>query len=83
MIVADDERLDLAAEAFARVIDAKSPWTYRHSHGVADIAVSMGRSLGFPDTDLRELRRAALLHDLGKLGVSNLVLDKPGKLTEA
>ena len=83
VIVADDERLDLAAEAFARVIDAKSPWTYRHSHGVADVAVSMGRSFGFRQRDLRELRRAALLHDLGKLGVSNLVLDKPGRLTDA
>jgi putative nucleotidyltransferase with HDIG domain len=82
VIVADDEHLDLAAEAFARVIDAKSPWTYRHSQGVADIAVSMARSLGFAADDLRDLRRAALLHDLGKLGVSNLVLDKPGKLTD-
>jgi putative nucleotidyltransferase with HDIG domain len=82
VIVADDDRLDLAAEAFARVIDAKSPWTYRHSHGVADLAVSIGRALGFGDAELRDLRRAALLHDLGKLGVSNLVLDKPDKLTD-
>jgi putative nucleotidyltransferase with HDIG domain len=70
------------AEAFARVIDAKSPWTYRHSHGVAEVAVSLGQSLGFAPGDLRELRRAALLHDLGKLGVSNLILDKPGKLSD-
>jgi putative nucleotidyltransferase with HDIG domain len=82
VMVADNDRLDLVAEAFARVVDAKSPWTYRHSHGVADIATSIGRSLGFSEQGLRDLRRAALLHDLGKLGVSNLILDKPGKLTD-
>jgi putative nucleotidyltransferase with HDIG domain len=82
IVAADHDRLDLVAEAFARVIDAKSPWTYKHSHGVADVAVSIGRLFGFPADDLRELRRAALLHDLGKLGVSNLILDKPAKLTD-
>jgi putative nucleotidyltransferase with HDIG domain len=70
------------ALAFAKVIDAKSPWTYQHSTGVADIAQGVGRRLGFSRDELRELRRAALLHDLGKLGVSNLILDKPGKLTD-
>ncbi|MEZ5064627.1 MAG: HD domain-containing phosphohydrolase [bacterium] len=80
--LATDDRLDTVAEAFARVIDAKSPWTYRHSNGVADLAVSMGARLGFRPKELRELRLAALLHDLGKLGVSNLILDKPGKLTD-
>ncbi len=82
ILTADEDRLDLVAEAFARVIDAKSPWTYQHSTGVADIAVTIARSMGFVSHDLREIRRAALLHDLGKLGVSNLILDKPGKLTD-
>ena len=81
VFMADEERLDKIAEAFARVIDAKSPWTYRHSHGVADMSMAIGRLMGLPPAELRELRRAALLHDLGKLGVSNLILDKPGKLT--
>jgi putative nucleotidyltransferase with HDIG domain len=79
---ADEAHLDLVAEAFARVIDAKSPWTYQHSTGVAEIAIGIGRALDFGAIELRELRRAALLHDLGKLGVSNLILDKPGKLTD-
>lgn len=78
---ATEHDLDRIAEAFARVVDAKSPWTYRHSNGVADIAVGIARRLGYRDADVRLLRRAALLHDLGKLGVSNLILDKPGKLT--
>jgi putative nucleotidyltransferase with HDIG domain len=83
VLLATEEKLDLVAEAFARVIDAKSPWTYQHSNGVAEMAVAMGRTLGYPAKELRELRQAALLHDLGKLGVSNLILDKPGKLTDA
>jgi putative nucleotidyltransferase with HDIG domain len=83
VMLAGEDELDQIAEAFAAVIDAKSPWTYRHSHGVADMAVEIGRSLGLSVFDLRALRRAALLHDLGKLSVSNLILDKPDKLTEA
>ena len=79
----DDDRLDIVAEAFALVIDAKSPWTFRHSKGVADISVAIGRSIGCSENELRDMRRAALLHDIGKLGVSSLILDKPGELTNA
>ncbi|HYW07235.1 MAG TPA: HD domain-containing phosphohydrolase, partial [Longimicrobium sp.] len=82
LLVADEDRLDRIAEAFARVIDAKSPYTFRHSEGVAEYAVATARGLGFSAHELRELRRAALLHDIGKLGVSNLILDKPGRLTD-
>jgi HD-GYP domain-containing protein (c-di-GMP phosphodiesterase class II) len=81
VIMAGPEQLDTVAEAFANVIDAKSPWTFEHSNGVADVAVAMGARLGMRETELVELRRAALLHDLGKLGVSSLILDKPGALT--
>ena len=83
MLAADETRIDLVAEAFARVIDAKSPYTYRHSEGVAAIAVDIGAALGLPPAELRELRRAALLHDIGKLGVPNTILDKPTRLDEA
>jgi putative nucleotidyltransferase with HDIG domain len=78
----DDDRVDLVAEAFAGVIDAKSPWTYRHSTGVARISVQMGYAMNLPLDRLRTLYRAALLHDLGKLGVSSLILDKPNPLTD-
>ncbi len=81
-LVADEATLDLIAQAFARVIDAKSPYTYRHSEGVAEFAEAIGRARGFDGDELRDLRRAALLHDIGKLGVSNSILDKPGRLTE-
>jgi HD-GYP domain-containing protein (c-di-GMP phosphodiesterase class II) len=80
-LFADDQRLDNIAEGFAQVIDAKSPWTYRHSLGVSQVAVGIGQVLDLPRPDLRDLKRAALLHDVGKLGISNLILDKPGKLT--
>jgi HD-GYP domain-containing protein (c-di-GMP phosphodiesterase class II) len=81
--VADEARLDRIAEAFASVIDAKSPFTSQHSQGVADIAGQVARQLGLPASELRDLRRAGLLHDIGKLGVSSRILDKAGPLTDA
>lgn len=82
VVLADDARLEHVAEAFALIVDAKSPWTYHHSRGVAEIATGVGGVMGLPGEDLAGLRRAALLHDIGKLGISNRVLDKPGPLAE-
>ena len=76
----DDARLDAIAGAFARVIDAKSPYTATHSQNVATIAVDAGAVAGLSEHDIRTVRRAALLHDIGKLGVSNTILDKPAAL---
>ena len=81
MLTADAGLLDRIASGFSQVIDAKSPWTFRHSEGVAEISVGIADVLGFDFSQRRYLRRAALLHDVGKLGISNLILDKPGKLT--
>ena len=81
--MADGDRLDRIAEAFGDVIDAKSPYTARHSARVARFAVAIGAHLGLEPEALRTLRRAALLHDVGKLGLSNSILDKPGRLTAA
>src|SRR4051812_9695446 len=80
---ADDDRLDRVSEAFAGIVDAKSPYTGRHSAGVAEIAVLLCDALGLDVLERRALRRAGLLHDIGKLGVSNRILDKPGKLDDA
>ena len=74
--------IDNICEAFADVVDAKSPFTYRHSLGVRDAAIAIGAVLGLDATRMQVLRRAALLHDIGKLSISNSVLDKPGKLTD-
>jgi HD-GYP domain-containing protein (c-di-GMP phosphodiesterase class II) len=82
VLAVDEARLDAIAYAFAGVIDAKSPWTYRHSDRACVIVLGLAAALGADDEDLSDLRRAALLHDVGKLAVSNRILDKPGRLTE-
>jgi HD-GYP domain-containing protein (c-di-GMP phosphodiesterase class II) len=82
-VEADDERLDALTTAFAEVIDAKSPFTGRHSYNVAVVAEAMARGMKLNDDVCRAIRRASLVHDLGKLGVSNLILDKRGSLTES
>jgi putative nucleotidyltransferase with HDIG domain len=81
-LAGDEDRLDRIAQAFARVIDAKSPFTASHSVRVAEIADGTALALGLDAEERRTLRRAGLLHDIGKLAVSNRILDKPGKLTE-
>ena len=78
----DDDYLDDIAGAFGKVIDAKSHFTAGHSARVADLAGRIGASMGILPSRRRWLYRAALLHDIGKLGVSNSVLDKPGPLNE-
>ena len=79
----DEDFLDDIAEAFAEVVDSKSPYTSGHSSRVAELADRIAAELGFAPQRRRWLRRGALLHDIGKLGVSNLILDKPAKLTAA
>ena len=82
-ILLDDSYLDDIAAAFAEVIDAKSPFTRGHSERVTLFADMIGQRLGLNEPKRRQLKRAASLHDIGKLGVSNSVLDKPGKLDDA
>jgi HD-GYP domain-containing protein (c-di-GMP phosphodiesterase class II) len=76
----DDDYLDDIALAFGEVVDSKSPYTSGHSERVAEYADGIASQLGLPMQRRRWLRRGALLHDVGKLGVSNAVLDKPGQL---
>ena len=76
----DEERLDWIASAFALVVDAKSSFTFQHSARVAGLAVFIAEQMGLPRENQVRLRRAGLLHDIGKLGVPNRILDKPGKL---
>ena len=80
VIPADESKLDKVAHAFALVIDAKSSFTYRHSDRVAAYAEAIAREMGLPEREQIRLRRAGLLHDVGKLSVPNRILDKPGKL---
>jgi putative nucleotidyltransferase with HDIG domain len=80
-LTATERTTDNICIAFAEIIDAKTPFTYQHSKGVADAAVAIAQGLGVGDREVKTLRRAALLHDIGKLGISNTILEKPGKLT--
>ena len=74
-------QIDNICEAFANVVDAKSPFTYRHSLRVTETAVALAEALELGRERTSLVRRAALLHDLGKLGISNTILDKPSSLS--
>jgi putative nucleotidyltransferase with HDIG domain len=82
-VPASPERIDNICRAFATVIDAKSPYTYNHSLGVALAAVQIAEGMHLAPATITLIRRAALLHDIGKLSVSNAILEKPGKLTDS
>lgn len=75
----DEDYLDDVAEAFAEVVDSKSPFTSGHSRRVALFTDMIAEQMGLPERQRRYLKRVALLHDIGKLGVSNQILDKPGR----
>ena len=68
--------------ALSRAIDAKSQWTLGHSERVTEIAELIGAELGISDEEHKELRVAALLHDIGKIAVPEVILDKKEKLTD-
>lgn len=65
-------------EALASALDAREHETDRHSHRVADLAVRIGRQMGLTNREIRTLREAARLHDVGKIGIPDQVLLKPG-----
>lgn len=79
----DDDELEAALDAVADFVDLKSPFTIGHSLGVADLAGKAACHLDLPAGDVTTVRRAALVHDVGRLGVSNAVWDKQAPLTHA
>jgi HD-GYP domain-containing protein (c-di-GMP phosphodiesterase class II) len=78
--IVDEDYLDDIAAAFAQVVDSKSPYTSGHSQRVTLFTDLIAKQMELSMEQRRWLKRAALLHDIGKLGVSNSILDKPGKL---
>jgi HD-GYP domain-containing protein (c-di-GMP phosphodiesterase class II) len=80
MVIGLGEARDLA-QLFAHVVDAKSPYTARHSEGVARLTCRLARKLGLAGERLMLIEIAALLHDLGKLRVPDEILDKRGALS--
>ena len=68
-------------QALARTVDAKSPWTAGHSLRVTEMAIHIGAAMGLTAEQMDGLERGSLLHDIGKIGIPSIVLDKEGKLT--
>jgi HD-GYP domain-containing protein (c-di-GMP phosphodiesterase class II) len=78
----DAEELDAALEAVADFADLKSPYFTGHSRGVAALVDEAAPRYGLPNGEAVKVRRAALLQDIGRLGVSNAIWDKPGPLSQ-
>lgn len=68
--------------SLSSAIDAKSPWTAGHSERVTSYALLIGANMGLSEDELKDLNLAGLLHDIGKIGTYEAVLDKPGALNE-
>lgn len=66
----------------AAAIDAKDPYTRGHSERVARYSIAIGKNLSLPEREMRNLRISALLHDVGKIGIDDRILRKPGALSE-
>ena len=78
LLIAYDETL----EGWARALDLRDRNTEDHSVRVMDLTMELAQKLGIPDADLVHVRRGALLHDIGKMGIPDAILLKPGPLTE-
>jgi len=68
--------------ALAATVDARDPLTYGHSNRVAAVSEVIGKAIGMPERELTELHSAAILHDIGKIGIPDSILAKAGKPTE-
>ncbi len=77
----DDANL-ATVETIAATVDAKDAYTRGHSGRVATYAAAIADALGLPEADVARIRQAGLLHDVGKIGVPDAVLLKPGQLTD-
>ena len=73
---------DQTLSALMSALDARDRETEGHSSRVSQIACAIGKELGLPPEELRTLQRGALLHDIGKIGISDAILHKPGPLSE-
>lgn len=76
------QMFDGMIESLISALDAKDAYTCGHSNRVADLAVELATRLGMSETDRKRIYRAGMLHDVGKIGVDDSVLRKPGRLTE-
>lgn len=80
-LISDLEDLFIATvKTLSAAIDAKSPWTAGHSERVTRYALSIGKEIGLSEREIKDLELAGLLHDIGKIGTFDIILDKPGRL---
>jgi putative nucleotidyltransferase with HDIG domain len=82
-----DERLArgymATIETMVNALEAKDPYTAGHSQRVCRYALAIAAELGFPEEEIGDLQTGAMLHDIGKIGVGDGVLLKPGRLSDA
>lgn len=74
---------DATLEGWSRVLDLRDHVTDEHTHRVAELTVALARKMGLSDHELGHIRRGVLLHDIGKMGIPDAILQKPSRLSEA
>jgi len=72
---------DATLEGWSRILDMRDHVTDEHTHRVADLTVALACKMGIPEAELGDIRRGALLHDIGKMGIPDAILQKPAALT--
>jgi PAS domain S-box-containing protein len=73
---------DATIEGWSRALDLRDKETEGHTERVVDLTLQMARIMGFPESEMVNIRRGALLHDIGKMGIPDSILLKPGPLTD-
>ena len=73
---------DATLEGWSRVLDMRDHVTEEHTHRVADLTIALASRMGIPDSDLGNIRRGALMHDIGKMGIPDAILQKPDVLSD-
>lgn len=74
---------DATLKGWSRVLDMRDHVTDEHTHRVADLTITLAERMGIPDAEIAHIRRGALMHDIGKMGIPDTILQKPGELTDA
>lgn len=72
---------DATLQGWSRMLDMHDHITDEHTHRVVELTVALARRMGFSEPELGHIRRGALLHDIGKMGIPDFILQKPGPLT--
>lgn len=81
-VVEISQAYDATLEGWSRMLDMRDHVTEKHTHRVTELTVALAKKMGFPESDLGHVRRGALLHDIGKMGIPDSILQKPGPLTD-